>query len=233
MRMDRPWIMDIIRFPRRWRGIAVFLSAIGLCGCTVVNPVVPETGQYYINPDADFSRIGRVVVFEFENQTEYPAGSVDLTQAVTEGLQRKNLFNLRIIPRQSEVWQDMRLDKPAFSNQELLDIRKRLSADAILLGRVKGYQPYPHLMSSLNLKLIDLNTGGILWGLEQIWDSTDQSVQRRMKMYYRDKMGSEYEPLNWKVLITSPREFHKFVADEVAQTLPHAAQILNMRPSIR
>lgn len=214
-------------------GIGAVLSGLILCGCTVVNPVVPETGQYYISPDADFSRIGRVVVFEFENQTEYPSSSTDLTQAVTDGLQRKNLFNLRIIPRNSDLWQDMRLDKSSFTNQELLDIRKRLSADAILFGRVKGYQPYPHLMSSLNLKLIDLSTGGVFWGVEQIWDSTDQSVQRRMKMYYRDKMGQLYDPLNWQVLITSPREFHKFVADEVAQTLPHAAQILNMRPSVR
>ncbi|NLH15496.1 MAG: hypothetical protein GX455_02845 [Phycisphaerae bacterium] len=217
----------------RGRGLSAVFWGLILCGCTVVNPVVPETGQYYISPDADFSRIGRVVVFEFENQTEYPFSSTDLTQAVTDGLQRKNLFNLRIIPRDSDLWQDMQLDKSSFTNQELLDIRKRLSADAVLLGRVKGYQPYPHLMSSLHLKLIDLNTGGIFWGLEQIWDSTDQSVQRRMKMYYRDKMGDIYDPLNWQVLITSPREFHKFVADEVAQTLPHAAQILNMRPSVR
>jgi hypothetical protein len=211
--------------------IALVLSATVLCGCTIVNPVVPETGHYYINPDADFSRISRVVVFEFENQTEYPSGSADLTQAITDGLQRKNLFSLRIIPRDSDIWQDMQLDKPSFTNQELLDIRKRLSADAILMGHLKEYRPYPHLMASLNLKLIDLNNGGVIWGLEQIWDSTDQSVQKRMKMYYRDKMGDIYAPLNWQVLITSPREFHKFIADEVAQTLPHAAQILKMRPS--
>ena len=207
------------------------VSTAVLGGCTIVNPIVPETGHYYINPDADFARISRVVVFEFDNQTEFPSSSGDLTQAVTDGLQRKNLFNLRIIPRDSDVWQDMQLDKPTFTNPELLEIRKRLSADAILIGHLKGYQPYPHLMASMNLKLIDLNTGGVLWGLEQIWDSTDQAVQRRMKMYYRDKMGSGYEPLNWQVLINSPREFHKFVADEVAQTLPHAAQILKMRPS--
>jgi hypothetical protein len=211
--------------------VGIFLSATILGGCTIVNPVVPETGHYYINPDADFARISRVVVFEFDNQTEFPASSAELTQAVTDGLQRKNLFSLRIIPRDSEVWQDMQLDKPSFTNPELLDIRKRLSADAILIGHLKEYRSYPHLMASLNLKLIDLNTGGVLWGLEQIWDSTDQSVEKRMKMYYRDKMGSEYKPLDWQVLITSPRAFHKFVADEVAQTLPHAAQILKMRPS--
>ncbi len=210
--------------------IAVGLSATVLCGCTVINPVVPETGHYYINPDADFARIGRVVVFEFDNQTEYPSISADLTQAVTDGLQRKNLFSLRIIARNSDVWQDMQLDKQSFTNQELLDIRKRLSADAMVIGSLKEYRSYPHLMASLNLKLIDLNTGGILWGLEQIWDSTDQSVEQRMKMYYRDKMRSG-EPLNWQILVYSPREFHKFVADEIAQTLPHAAQILKMRPS--
>jgi TolB-like protein len=211
--------------------VGMVLSATVLCGCTIVNPVVPETGHYYINPDADFARISRVVVFAFDNQTEYPSSSADLTQAVTDGLQRKNLFSLRIIARNSDIWQDMQLDKPSFTNQELLDIRKRLSADAMLIGCLKEYRSYPHLMASLNLKLIDLNTGGVLWGLEQIWDSTDQPVQKRMKMYYRDKMGDIYAPLNWQVLITSPREFHKFVADEVAQTLPHAAQILKMRPS--
>ncbi len=201
------------------------------CGCTVVNPVVPETGHYYISPTADFARIGQVVVFEFENQTNYPDCSNELTSAVSDALKRKHLFNLRTLVRTSDLWLDLQLDKPSFTNQELLTLRKRLIADGIVIGRVSEYKPYPHLMTSMNLKLIDLNDGSIVWGMEQIWDSTDQSVQRRMKMYYQEKIGKGFEPLEWQILTNSPRMFHQFVSDEVAQTFPHAAQILKMRPS--
>jgi hypothetical protein len=175
--------------------------------------------------------MGQVVIFEFENQTDYPDCSIELTTAVGDALKRKHLFNLRTLGRTSDLWLDLQLDKPAFSNQELLALRKRLLTDGILIGRVSEYRPYPHLMTSMNLKLIDLNDGSVLWGLEQIWDSTDQSVERRMKMYYQEKIRQEFDPMGWQVITTSPRMFHQYVADEVAQTLPHAAQILKMRPS--
>jgi hypothetical protein len=218
---------------RMIRKTARLLAAaiLSLCGCTVVNPVVPETGHYYISPDADFSRIGRVVVFELENQTDYANLAMEMTSAVTEALQRKHLFNLRILQQSSELWLDLQLDKTEFTNKELLELRKRLGADGILIGRIAEYKSYPHLMTSMNLKLIDLSSGSMVWGLEQIWDSTDQSVERRMKMYYRDQIRNGFEPLGWQVLVTSPRMFHQFVADEIAQTFPHAAQILRMRPS--
>ena len=48
--------------------------------CTLYRPVVPETGHYYINPYADFSTVGKTVVFELDNLSTSPGLSTDLTE---------------------------------------------------------------------------------------------------------------------------------------------------------
>ena len=66
--------------------------------------------------------------------------------------------------------------------------------------------------------MVDLRIGKLLWAIEQIWDSTDKLVERRMKKFYKEYMRSNYGPMDWELLITSPRAFNKFVVYEVAET---------------
>ena len=74
----------------------------------------------------------------------------------------------------------------------------------------------------MHLKLIDLRNGKLLWATEQVWDSTDKKVERRMRLYFNSRMRAGFQPMDWELLITSPRAFNKFVACEIAQTLPQA-----------
>jgi hypothetical protein len=61
--------------------------------------------------------------------------------------------------------------------------------------------------------------------MEQVWDSTDRQVELRMKEYYDEEIRRGYQPLDWKIMVTSPRAFNKFVVYEIGQTLPHLVPV--------
>ncbi len=188
-------------------------------GCKIVGPIIPETGHFYLNQGDEFHQIARVAVFEFQNYSNDMDISMKLTRAVTESLQKKHLFTIQVFERSDPAWQKLDLEPASsYSMEELSVIRKQLRADAVLYGSITCYQPYPHLMVGLHLKMIDLRSGKLLWAIEQIWDSTDKLVERRMKKFYKEYMRSTYGPMDWELLITSPRAFNKFVVYEIAET---------------
>ncbi|MFC1738777.1 hypothetical protein ACFL1G_07000 [Planctomycetota bacterium] len=106
-----------------------------------------------------------------------------------------------------------------YSFKQLLAIRKTLHCDAILLGTVTEYQPYPHMSMGLRLKLIDLNDGQLIWGLEQIWDTSDKTIENRIENYFSKRIRSDLTPLHQELMAISPIKFVKFVAYEVAETI--------------
>ena len=212
----------------------LLLPVVLSSSCTLYRPIVPETGHYYINPYADFSTVGKTVVFELDNLSTRPGLSTDLTEAITDAVRKKHLFSLSTLYRDAAAWRNLDLnDTASYSLEELSAIRNQLKADAVLFGRITQYYPYPHMLVGLHLKLIDLRDGRLLWATEQVWDSTDKRVERRMRLFFNSQMRAGYQPLDWELLITSPRAFNKFVACEVAQTLPRANHYIPLGDALR
>jgi len=204
--------------------------------CTIVgHSVVVESGHYYTDPAADFTGIGRVVVFELDNLSTQPDMGPLLTDAINQALRKRHLFAVRTIGPNHQDWRSLDLARTnAYSLEELSAIRQQLAADAIVFGVVQQYQPYPHLLTGLHLKMVDLRCGRVVWAMEQVWDSTDKTVELRMKRYFDTQMrsGNPGAPgLNWDAFLMSPRAFDKFVAAEVARTLPGAPALQKIAPS--
>jgi hypothetical protein len=199
--------------------LVLLLMTCFFTGCRVVKPVIPETGHYYINPDVNFSRVGKVVVFEFENLSSNSTISSTLTDSVTSSLRKLHIFTVTSLNRNDPVWRSLDLGQTdSYSIEQLSLIRRELKSDAVLFGTITQYKPYPHLMLGVHLKMVDLRDGSLLWGIEQVWDSMDQLVERRMKRFYKYNMRSGYEPMDWQLMITSPRAFNQFVVHEICET---------------
>ena len=99
----------------------IFITAIAilLSGCTIVNPVVPETGHYYINPDSKFGQIAKVAFIELDNYSDYPGQTRDITEAAVQALQKKHIFNIRIIRKSDPDYADLQLERDTYSLDEL------------------------------------------------------------------------------------------------------------------
>ena len=93
-----------------------------------------------------------------------------------------------------------------------------LGVDAILVGTVTSYKPYPHMAVGLKMKLIDLRDGRAVWAIEQVWDTADRVTEERIEKYFERQMRSGFSPLGEQLAVLSSINFIRFVTYDVAGT---------------
>ena len=215
------------------RFTALLLPLILTSGCHYRTISVPKADCYYLNPAKDVRAVGRVAIVELGNNSSYPQISADVTEALFTALQKKQLFGLTIVHQNDPAWRSLQLDLDSgppthndtfgvpstYSLEQLSTIHTTLKCDAVLIGTVTEYHPYPRMAVGLRTKLVDLRDGQLLWALEQVWDSADKTVERRIREYFQSQMRSGFAPLREELTVVSSLKFIKFVAYEVAETL--------------
>jgi hypothetical protein len=198
----------------------LLLLPVLISGCGLYTPYDPDANYYYLNPNKDLTDIGRTVLVELDNDSAFPEISANVTEALYNALQKKHLFGLTVLQKKDPAWKKLQLDiSPAYTLDQLSAIRRTLKCNAVLKGTITGFEPFPHMIIGLRLKLIDLNDGQLLWALEQIWDTTDETTKDRIKSYYNHDLFPGSATLKGKLGTVSSLKFIKFVAFETAQTL--------------
>jgi hypothetical protein len=197
------------------------LLVVVLAGCNSDKKSGPSSqSNYYLNPKKPIATIGRVAIIELNNLSQRPEVSADMTQALFEAIQKRNVFGLTIVYRSDPACKGLLTEgKEDYSLEQLNMLHKNLKADAALIGEVTQYYSYPRLAIGLRLKLIDLRDGTLIWAVEQFWDSTDKQVENRAEAFFKTQIRSGFEPIEYRMALVSPRMFLKFVAWEVGQTL--------------
>ena len=192
-------------------------TLIFICGCSLYRAPTPIGDYYYLNPDADMAMVGKVVLVQLRNNSAYPQISTDVTRALYEEIQKKQLFSLRVIPEDDPEWRSLNIDIDSFSQPKQLYLAaKTLRCDAIMVGDITEYTPYPHLVLGLRLKMIKCIDGQLLWGFEQVWDASDKKTEYRIKKYLAKQTRTGSEVLGEQLVTVSSIKFVKFVAYEVA-----------------
>lgn len=201
--------------------ILLIATLVMISGCTMNNPrQVINPLRYYRYEGYNLQKIGRVLMLEIENLSDNPNLSNELTTALSEEIQKKQVFGLDTIYFSDPKWKSLSLSVGSdFTMQELEGIQSKLKIDAILYGKIMHYRPYPRNSVGLQLKLIDCSTGQLLWAIDQVWDSTDATTEARIKSFFRTQMRSGYDPVDWKMVMLSPRIYNKFITYEISQTL--------------
>ncbi len=196
------------------------LAAVLITGCESGGAYMPKTNYSYMNPNMDITTIGRVAVVELKNNSKYPQASSNITEALFQALQKKQLFGPTIISQNDPAWRSLQLEADStYTLEQTSSIRELLKCDGILIGTITEYRPYPHTAVGLRLKIVDLRSGKLLWALEQIWDITDNQTEHRIRRYYKSRKNMDYPLLNEHLVSVSPMEFIRFVCSEVADTL--------------
>jgi hypothetical protein len=212
--------------------LTILLSA-GLLGCR--SPLTTSAADsYYLNPNKNLRTIGRVALVEPNNESSYPQISTDVSEALFLALQKNQLFGLTPIKQDSPDWRNLQANlDSAYPLQQLSVMRQTLKCDAVLIGTITEYRPYPHLTVGLRLKLLDLTDGQLLWGIEQVWDSADKYTEKQIKSYHNSEMRSGLTSLHEELVAISSINFIKFVAYEVAQTLqPRKSNKITFSPKV-
>lgn len=199
----------------------VLLPATLLCGCESPREDGGMANSFYLNPYKDLNNLGRIALVELNNSSGHPQMSTDLTDALFMALQKKQLFGLTIVRQDNPDWRSLQENLDSLQAlKQLLTMRDTLKCNGLLIGTITEYTPYPHMTIGLRLKLLDLTDGQLVWGLEQIWDSSDRSIQKRIRRYFSNDLRLfGPPPLEEELVLVSPLKFGRFVAYEVAETL--------------
>ncbi len=211
----------------------LLLLPVLLSACQFQRVSAPLQDYYYLNQEKDLSTVGRTALVELDNKSSYPQISTDVTEVLFQALQKKQPFGLAVVHRNNPAWRSLQLDwnsdyqtqnsasavPPTYTLEQLIAIRRTLKCDAVLVGTISQFRPYPHMAIGLRLKLVDLRDGQLLWALEQMWDNSDKTTEYRIKNYFQYQKRSGFAPLREQLVTVSPLEFIKFVAYEVAETI--------------
>jgi hypothetical protein len=203
--------------------ILLAIQAVLLTGCGryFYPPQEPAPHTYYLNPAKEVQAIGRVALIELSNKSTVHQISPNMTDALFQEIQKRQLFGVRKVAEDDPAWRSLELNiDMTYSYDELAQMRQILKCDAVLMGTITGYEPYPHMAVGLRLRLIDLSDGQLVWAMEQVWDTTDKTTRNRIEWYYSPKgILVHDENLSGQLGSISSLKFFKFVAYEITQTL--------------
>lgn len=191
-----------------------------LTGCSIDQTHTQPNRYYYLNPNQENIDIGRVAIVELDNDSGYPQIATEMTNALFESIQKKQLFSLTIVRKRDDLWRSLQLDSnTAYSFKQMNSIREMTNCDGVLIGNITEFKPYPHMTIGLRLKLTDLKDGQLIWAIEQVWNSSDKYTQKRIKKYLENEKDSSQISINKRLATISPLEFIKFISYEIAETL--------------
>lgn len=209
----------MLKYCRLWSVLALS-GMIVLSGCRTQVPYTPMEGAFYVNSEIDLSAIGRVALVELENLSDYPEVGEDLSEALYVALQKKQYFGMMTVSQNDPRWRSLQSPLDAsYDAEQLIEMQRVLQCDAILTGSVTQFEPYPHTNIGVRIRLIDLRSGELLWGAEQVWDCGDAHVKVGIQYYLQEEIGAEASPLQRDLVSRSPKNLFKFVSYELAQTL--------------
>lgn len=201
--------------------ISIICCLTILTGCRL-EPAAPRepANCFYLSDDVDLTSVGRITFVELNRYSSYQTVAQDITDSLFQAVQKRQLFGVDIIRHNDHRWKSLQLNPDrSYSLEELSVVHKTIHNNAMIVGAVTQYQPYPRMTIGLRLKMIDLQSGDLIWAFEQVWDSSDQYTKEKIKRYFRSKQQTGSEELNEQLIERSSKKFIDFIAYEVAGTL--------------
>jgi len=203
---------------RTWLGAGAALVCV-LAGCGEKPGAMDAIPAYSPSPEAIW-RLKRVVLIELDPRASSPEVARELSESVYLALQSRRTFSVDFVTRSSPAGASLPAGGgPQFTLQELGAMRSALRCNAVMVGSVTGFQPYPGTWLAAQLWLIDLRNGRVLWGVDHAWRTTDSSTIKKMERYLTTESDSD-EAESLRLAEMSPRMLSRFVAWEMARALP-------------
>jgi len=176
---------------------------------------------FYMAPGGIPAEITRVAFVPMTNLSEFPTATDGMGAALAQAVQATKLFHFEVASPADSLCTCLPRDpKGQFSLKQLSELRRSLACDAILVGAVTQFEPYPHMQGGLYLRLVDVRTGRLIWSVDHVWDTADEKVRKRIQAFFEHELGKTDDPLKWRLATVSTQAFDRYVAFEVAETLP-------------
>ncbi|MBT6228119.1 MAG: hypothetical protein HOI47_15855 [Candidatus Scalindua sp.] len=211
--------------------IMYFLSFASITGCLVsdMEGVARETFftkkydtiNYHKSEEYLNTRLHRVLLLPFTIESQRDKVVDEVTDAFYIELQKSGKFEIivpqgfqDILSQQNDIW-----NRGLIRSETIEEAKKRYKVDAILFGTITQYQPYEPPVLGIKIGMFSAISGNIMWSSDAIFDSSDASVIKLVKTYYKEHYKRNQSLYDWKIILLSMKRYAQFVAYHMVDTL--------------
>src|SRR5262249_35075761 len=134
----------------------------------------------------EWQRVDRVLVLPFLNESPYTRAGEETRAAFTSQLQRQGRWEvISAAPDDQAVLAAQIHRNGRFDEAAMLILAQQTGADVIVHGIVTQYSPYPRPRMGLILQAIGPQEAKVVASVDGLWDTTDDAVAERCRIYYR------------------------------------------------
>lgn len=211
--------------------ILCFLSFASITGCLVsdMEGVARETFftkaydtiNYHKSEEYLNTRLHRVLLLPFTIESQRDKVVDEVTDAFYIEIQKSAKFEIvvpqgfqDILSQQNDIW-----NRGLIRSETIEEAKRRYKVDAILFGTITQYQPYEPPVLGIKIGMFSAVSGNIMWSSDAIFDSSDASVIKLVKTYYKEHYKRKQSLYDWKIILLSMKRYAQFVAYHMVDTL--------------
>lgn len=191
-------------------------------GCLLLQPQREfKSISFYKSDEYENTSVNRVLLVPFAFETDREKVVNEVTEAFSVELQKSTKFDV-VLPhgfpdellRQNDLW-----TKGLVRAETVIEAKNKFKVDAIIFGTITHYKPYEPPVLGMKVGMFSTITGNVIWTADTILDSSDASVVRLVKDYYRANYQRKQSLYGWKIILLSTKRYAQFVAHQIITTL--------------
>lgn len=98
-------------------------------------------------------------------------------------------------------------------------LSEKYDADAVMILGITDYSPYTPIKIGVKGELIELSSGKIIWGIDELFDGSCEDVLYGIRSFRRTHDQQVFETLD-QLGQLSPRVFSVYVGEKICKTIP-------------
>jgi hypothetical protein len=177
--------------------------------------------SFYKSDEYNNTGVHRVLLVPFTFETNREKVINEVTEAFSIELQKSAKFDI-VLPHgfpeklllQNDLW-----NKGLVRAETVIEAKKRFKVDAIIFGTITHYKPYEPPILGMKVGMFSTATGNVIWTADTILDSSEATVVRLVKTYYRTNYQRKQSLYGWKIILLSMKRYAQFAAHQVITTL--------------
>ena len=115
--------------------------------------------------------------------------------------------------------EDFSYTYPKLPYKLLERLTEKYDADAVMVLGITDYSPYVPIKIGVKGQLIELCSGKIVWGMDELFDGSREDVLYGVRSFRRSHDQQVFETLD-QLGQLSPRVFSAYVGEKICKTIP-------------
>ena len=180
-----------------------------------------DTINYHKSEEYINTKLHRVLLLPFTVESQRDKVVNEITEAFYIELQKSAKFEIivpqgfqDILSQQNDIW-----NRGLIRSETIEEAKRRYKVDAIMFGTITQYHPYEPQVLGIKIGMFSAVSGNIIWSSDAIFDSSEASVIKLVKTYYKEHYKRKQSLYDWKIILLSMKRYAQFVAYHMVDTL--------------